>query len=183
MMNYYNNSNMRGNNFIELKIYTENNELKKWLKQKGNETNIDFHKLQYPNAGFDLPLPSNYTFLANSTNRVDLEVKCAMFVHSYKGSGIHSQPISYYIYPRSSTGTKTKLRLANSVGIIDSGYRGNLMVAFDNISNADENIVQDTRLVQICSPTLEPFMITIVDKKNDLGTTERNEGGFGSTGM
>ena len=183
MMSYYDNPNIRGNNFIELKIYTENNELKEWLKQKGEQTNIDFHKLQYPNAGFDLPLPSDYTFLANSTERVDLEVKCAMFVHSYKDKGILSQPISYYLYPRSSTGTKTKLRLANSVGIIDSGYRGNLMLAFDNISDVDEDIAKDTRLVQLCSPTLEPFMVSIVDKKEELGVTERNEGGFGSTGL
>ena len=42
-------------------------------------------------------------------------------------------PCGYYLYPRSSTGSKTPLRLSNSIGVIDSGYRGNLIACFDNI--------------------------------------------------
>jgi dUTPase len=40
-----------------------------------------------------------------------------------------------------------------------------------------------SRMFQICSPTLEPFMIKIVDSEEKLGLTERGSGGFGSTGL
>jgi len=50
-----------------------------------------------------------------------------------------------------------------AVGIINSGYRDNIIAAFDNISDHDEVININSHLVQICSPTLEPFMISIAD--------------------
>jgi dUTPase len=40
-----------------------------------------------------------------------------------------------------------------------------------------------TRMFQICSPTLEPFLVEIVDSEDELGSTERGNGGFGSTGL
>ena len=83
------------------------------------------------------------------------------------------------------------MRLANSVGIIDSGYRGEIMAVVDNINAANmdtkESIVKYmppmTRMFQICSPTLEPFMVQIVNSEEKLGVTERGSGGFGSTGV
>jgi dUTP pyrophosphatase len=92
--------------------------------------------------------------------------------------------VGYYLYPRSSTGTKTPLRLSNSVGIIDSGYRGNITAVFDNISGVDYAIEKYQRLVQICPPDLSyPFLVTIVATLNELGCdTSRGSGGFGSTG-
>jgi dUTP pyrophosphatase len=90
--------------------------------------------------------------------------------------------VSYYLYPRSSL-SKTPLRLANSVGIIDAGYRGNLIVALDHINRDYKNeetytIENGTRLVQICSPSLESFDFKLV---NELSETKRGAGGFGST--
>lgn len=84
----------------------------------------------------------------------------------------------YYLYPRSSL-SKTPLRLANSVGIIDSSYRGEIMAAVDNISEKDFEIKQGERLFQLCSSTLEPPNYIITDELSD---TARGEGGFGSTG-
>lgn len=184
MMSYHNNEHVRGANFFELKIYTDNNNLKEILKKKATEANKQFHNSQFPNAGFDLPVPRKYTIDAQRSKCLDHDVKCAMFHHSYKDKhGPDTTPVSYYLYPRSSTGTRTKLRLANSVGIIDSGYRGTIIAAFDNISDHAEVININSHLVQICSPTLEPFMISIADTIAELGTTERGEGNFGSTGM
>ena len=40
-----------------------------------------------------------------------------------------------------------------------------------------------TRMFQICSPTLEPFLVEIVESEEDLGFTQRGSGGFGSTGV
>ena len=91
-------------------------------------------------------------------------------------------PLGYYLYPRSSI-VKTGCRLANSVGIIDSGYRGNIGAYFDVINNNNSIIEKKSRFVQICHPTLEPFHVIIVQNESDLGTTRRGEGGFGSTGV
>lgn len=179
MMSFYNNPEVRGPNFVELKIYTNNPELKEKILTKAKEINESFHNTQYPDAGFDLYTPIQYFISPGETKKIDLQVKCAMFLHNYK---YDPQPISYYLYPRSSTGTKTKLRLANSVGIIDSGYRGNIIAAFDNIGTYNEVVTQWSRIVQICSPTLEPFMVTVSDTPEELGETSRNIGGFGSTG-
>jgi dUTP pyrophosphatase len=95
------------------------------------------------------------------------------------------------MYPRSSL-SKTQLRLANSTGIIDAGYRGHLIGMFD-VVNVQPNSSDDReadffgkkfdRYLQICAPGLVPILVEVVDSKEELGDeTERGEGGFGSTG-
>ena len=91
------------------------------------------------------------------------------------------------MYARSSI-SKTDLRLANNVGIIDSGYRGNLIGMFDVLARdacpADGavRLISVHRLLQICAPGLEPFWIEYTSDESDLGATARGSGGFGSTG-
>ena len=88
--------------------------------------------------------------------------------------------VGYFLYPRSSTGTKTPLRLSNSIGIIDAGYRGNYIAAFDNIRTESFKVERLQRLVQICPPNLTyPLRLELVE---DLEQTIRGTGGFGSTG-
>ena len=70
--------------------------------------------------------------------------------------------------------------MANSVGIIDSGYRGFLGTPLDNIGNDPVTIEAGTRLFQICSNNLMPFKS--VKQVESLDSTERGVGGFGSTG-
>jgi dUTP pyrophosphatase len=72
--------------------------------------------------------------------------------------------------------------LANHTGIIDSGYRGSLIGAFRSFSNNEYIVDEGTRLLQICHPTLCPIFVIIVDE-SELSSTERNDGGFGSTGI
>ena len=112
---------------------------------------------------------------------VNMHVKCSMKMFTTH-NGTYN--VGYYLYPRSSTGTKTPLRLSNSVGIIDSGYRGNITAVFDNISGTPFVIEKYQRLVQICPPNLSfPFMVTLVENVGELsGETLRGSGGFGSTG-
>jgi dUTP pyrophosphatase len=75
------------------------------------------------------------------------------------------------------------LRLANSTGIIDSGYRGNIIGAFDNFQNLHV-VNQFDRIVQICAPGLIPIFVELVEREEDLGReTARGGGGFGSTGV
>ena len=83
------------------------------------------------------------------------------------------------LFPRSSI-SKTDLTLRNSVGIIDSGYRGEITFKFNNILmsscepyNVKERIGQ---LIIIPYPTIE------FKEVEELSTTERGAQGFGSTG-
>ena len=132
---------------------------------------------RYKDSGFDLYLPEAVSIEASQTKLVDLKVKCAVY-KVFKNSSV-VEPSAYYLYPRSSI-SKTKFRLANSVGIIDSGYRGNLKVALDCWGTSSGSCKAFHKLVQICMPDLSSdFEVEIVD---DLDETERGEGGFGSTG-
>ena len=103
---------------------------------------------------------------------ISLGIKCEAFTDKDK-----SHNISYYLYPRSSI-SKTSLRMSNSVGIIDAGYRGDIMVSLDNISDKIYEIKKGQRLFQLCSPILAPISFELTD---NLSETTRGEGGFGST--
>ena len=80
--------------------------------------------------------------------------------------------------PRSSI-AKTPLRLCNSIGLIDGGYRGEIMAAVDNIKDEDYKIEKGQRLFQLVAMDGSPVKFELVDKLTD---TTRGEGGFGSTG-
>lgn len=84
-----------------------------------------------------------------------------------------------FIFPRSSIGAKTPLRLSNSAGIIDSGYRGELGVLYDNFSNDDYTIHKGDRIAQLLVMPSYRFLPKQVDI---LETSDRGAAGFGSTG-
>lgn len=86
--------------------------------------------------------------------------------------------LSYLLVPRSSI-SKTPLLMANSIGIIDTGYRGEIIAAVYNTSSEPYIIDAGTRLFQIIAPNLQTFDVEIV---NELSETKRGTGGFGSTG-
>lgn len=82
------------------------------------------------------------------------------------------------IYPRSSI-SKTEYSLANSVGVIDSGYRGELIVVLNKNGSRKEQYMTGDRVAQlmvISIPTMNPKAV------EELDETERGTGGFGSTG-
>lgn len=83
------------------------------------------------------------------------------------------------IFPRSSIGAKTQNRLSNSVGIIDSEYRGQLGVLYDNLSDSDYFIKTGDRIAQMLVMPSYKFKANVVDI---LPASSRGEGGFGSTG-
>lgn len=119
------------------------------------------------NSGYDLYLPATTHFPAGATVMVNFGVA----MKTSAGSG-------YWLLPRSSL-SKTPLRLANSVGLVDPGYRGNLIGAFYNTGPVDIEVPAGTRLLQVALPSLMPFRVQWVNQLND---TERGHGGFGSTG-
>ena len=71
--------------------------------------------------------------------------------------------------------------MSNSAGVIDNGYRGNIMAQFYNMVITID-IEKYSRLVQICNPDLKFFKVELVERLEDLGITKRGSGGFGSTG-
>lgn len=126
-------------------------------------------------SGLDLFVTQRIVVPAKSLSfKIDLCISCEAFQDKSK-----QMNVSYYLYPRSSMGAKTPLRLSNSVGIIDAGYRGNIMAIVDNLSDEDFVIEQNTRLFQLCSPVLSPISFEVV---NSLSETSRGSGGLGSTG-
>ena len=124
-------------------------------------------------AGLDLYCPGNLEILPGETKAIDFKIQCEGLSDS------DARNVCYYLYPRSSI-SKTPFRLANSVGIIDAGYRGNLMAMVDNISKEVQTIQKGTRLFQICGRYLEPIHLELVEL---LSESERGNEGFGSTGL
>jgi len=130
-------------------------------------------------AGVDLFFPNMVRVPKGETMLVDFEINCKMVhVHEIELGHLFEEPTSFMLVPRSSI-FRTPLRQANNIGIIDSGYRGRIMVPVDNRSNEDYIIKPKERLFQLVHPTLKPISIEIVEK---LDNTERGDGGFGSTG-
>lgn len=86
------------------------------------------------------------------------------------------------VFPRSSI-RKTNLQLSNSVGVIDSGYRGEIQATFKKIQGVSnqtlENYKVGDRIAQIM---IIPHPIIEFEEVEELSNTERGEGGFGSTG-
>jgi len=119
-------------------------------------------------AGLDLFIPRNQTILAGETAFIHLQVAC-------ESEG--NRP--YFLLPRSSI-SKTPLRMANSIGLIDGGYRGELIAAVDNIKTESYQVVCGQRLFQIIALDGSPIHLQLV---KTLSPTERGKGGFGSTGI
>ena len=141
-------------------IHTSNEE---FYKNYLNENN---------DSGFDIYMPSDGVVKGETfSQKIDLGLKIGMYMES--------QPIGYLLVPRSSTGSKTKIRMSNSIGVIDSQYRGNLIACVDNFGG-DYKYSKGDRLFQIV-----PFHGNGVNSVifESLDKTRRGEGGFGSTGL
>ena len=147
---------------MKLLIKTENDTLKTMY------TNNQFYNPG--DSGLDLFCPETITIQPGETYKINLQINCEALSESGN--------VSYYLYPRSSI-IKTPLRMSNCVGIIDAGYRGDIIACVDNIKDYPYEIKQGDRLFQICAGDLSPFTYELVD---NLSNTRRGSGGFGSTG-
>lgn len=121
-------------------------------------------------AGFDLYADNNVdiTIHPHETRKI--------------GTGLALEiPDGYYgaIFARSGLATKEGLRPANCVGICDSDYRGEYIVAVHNDSNEDRIIESKERIAQLIVMQYPHITFEEVDELSD---TSRGEGGFGSTG-
>ena len=129
--------------------------------------------LQYSSdVGFDLFLPTDQIIQPFETKFINLGIRTEY-------QGLDGNHYGYPLYPRSSI-SKTKIRLANSVGIIDPNYRGNLIAVVDNISNEIEVLYQGERYFQLVFVRMDK--LSNVEIVKELSETDRGNNGFGSTG-
>lgn len=83
------------------------------------------------------------------------------------------------VFARSGLGTKRGLAPANKVGVIDSDYRGEIMVSLHNHSRELQTVSDGERIAQL---VITPFLSAEFIESEELDDTARGEGGFGSTG-
>lgn len=83
------------------------------------------------------------------------------------------------VYARSGLASKKGLAPANKVGVIDSDYRGELMVALYNHGDTAQTISDGDRIAQL---VIAPYLTAEFTEADSLGDTQRGNGGFGSTG-
>ena len=84
------------------------------------------------------------------------------------------------IFARSGLATKQGLRPANCVGVCDSDYRGEYIVALHNDTDKEQTINPGDRIAQMI---LMPYIPMSFEEVKSLDETERGQGGFGSTGV
>ena len=144
------------------------------MKLKIKPFNKDIHKM-YENhnhfhpgdSGLDIYIIENQIINPGETIRLKLGISCE-----------NLDAKSYFLMPRSSL-SKTPLRLANSVGLIDAGYRGEIMAAVDNIKDFAYEVEIGQRLFQIVAMDGSAIHFELGDH---LSETTRGAAGFGSTG-
>ena len=118
-------------------------------------------------AGLDLYAPEEITFDPGETKAIKLQISC--------------EPLdgkAYYLFPRSSI-SKTPLRMSNSIGLIDGGYRGEIMAMCDNIKDFKYTVEKGQRLFQLVATDSSPIEFELIAELSD---STRGIGGFGSTG-
>lgn len=128
-------------------------------------------------AGYDLyanivtPFEDNCTEDVNPNTTVKIKTGIALEI-----------PDGYFgaIFARSGLATKQGLRPANCVGVIDSDYRGEIIVAIHNDSDSVQTVHNGDRIAQI---VILPYLSVEFEETTELSDTDRGAGGFGSTGV
>lgn len=141
------------------------------IRKSDVSTNYTTKELDGENAGFDLYVPETVTFAPGERKFLGMGVSAAVLEDT--------SVAPYWLLPRSSL-SKTGLMMMNSVGVIDKGYRGELIAAFWNTLDKEVTVKKSDRLVQIVSRDMKSFSeVRLVDS---LPESLRGEGAFGSTG-
>ena len=121
-------------------------------------------------AGWDL--------YSNNEEPIQVEAHSTVMI----GTGLAMAiPNGYFgaVFARSGLATKQGLRPANCVGVIDSDYRGEVIVSLHNDSSEVKTINPNERIAQL---VVMPYLSVEFDEKETLDQTLRGSGGFGSTG-
>jgi dUTP pyrophosphatase len=121
-------------------------------------------------AGFDLAAIEDVYIFSGKTQKV----RTGIIVEIPKGYG-------GFILPRSGISVKYKISIPNSPGLIDSGYRGEVMVAMHNYSENTYKINKGDRIAQMVIMQVPELIFNEVSYE-EISNSERGEGGFGSSG-
>lgn len=156
-------------------------------------------------SGVDLIFPKDFDLPVNGVTKIGLGIACELTQPEYEeidrinhGNKVTITSIShktssepYMLVPRSSI-SSTPLLLANSIGIVDKGYRGELIAplrclqdynhATTLITNGYYSIMSGTRLLQIVAFDGKPIKIKVLSDDEELSTSDRGAAGLGSTG-
>jgi dUTP pyrophosphatase len=130
-----------------------------------------FNSHHQGDSGIDLVFNDEVSVDSFAVGTIDFGIQCEMInteTNTYA---------SYYLVPRSSI-ANTNFQLANSIGIIDAGYRGNIKAKVRNFNSQMPITFPKGSYFQIVAPDLQPIKVQLVDVLSD---TTRNDGGFGST--
>lgn len=119
-------------------------------------------------AGYDLYATADATFAPFETIKMSTGIAVEI-------------PEGYFggVFARSGLATKFGLRPANCVGVVDSDYRGEVIVALHNDSDKEQTIKKGERIGQL---VVLPYLPIEFEEVDELEETERGAGGFGSTG-
>jgi len=122
-------------------------------------------------AGMDLPacIDEPVTIKPHERKIIPTGIAIALPSNEYVG----------LVYVRSCLGFKKGVTLSNSVGVIDSDYRGQIFVSLNNLSDEEYTINIGERIAQLI---VTPVCIADINVVDELPETERGDGGFGSTG-
>lgn len=145
---------------------------------------IDAHlkNHRYTDSGFDIPIAGYHVRVSVHSHSFGLNIRVA----AVDAGG---NPMPCLLLPRSSI-YKTQFRMANSIGLVDSGYRGEVqakvdVLNYDSDAHPFENGEYGTRLFQICQHNFLPWKSIVLVKSIDelpSASDTRGTGGFGSTG-
>ena len=136
-------------------------------------------------AGYDLRASLTGTVKLNGEDSSVIapeNIRIAPHTTLKVGTGLSVEiPDGYFgaIFARSGLATKQGLRPANAVGVVDSDYRGELIVALHNDTDEEQIIHANDRIAQL---VIMPYLPVEFEEVETLNETERGEGGFGSTG-
>ena len=148
---------------------------------------------RFTDSGFDIPIPATNVDLNIPQHSFNLEISVAAMMSSLSenestGAFYESDtPAPCLLLPRSSI-YKFPLRLTNSIGLIDAGYRGEVQAKVDILEWKDKVEPEylrfdcETRLFQICQHNFLPWKKIVLVKELPAGPDDRGVGGFGSTG-
>jgi len=174
--------------FMYLKLFvdtTDEDLLNKYSEAVANHNIKLLKSIDFIDAGFDIYSPDDLEFITGKVNKLDTNVICSASYYYLKYEILRHYNCGYLMVPRSSI-SKSNLRLANSIGVIDAGYRGHLIGMFDIVNcepGTTIKINKYDRYLQIINPMMKPIYVELVNSKEELGIeTERGSGGFGSTG-
>lgn len=153
----------------------------KFMQEKSMETKIEIKKMNenatIPTYGTDFSAGADIYALTDAPIRIEPEQ--SVLIHTGIALAIPNGMVGL-VFSRSGMALKRDLAPANKVGVIDSDYRGELMVCLHNHGNSVQIVENGERIAQIC---FIPYYKARFEVTDELSETVRGNGGFGSTGI